>query len=83
MGYFISSKEWNKGYATEAFKAVIDELFSMGFKTVLAAHFIENPASGKVMEKCGLKRIDKEETIEYREQEHKAIYYAITSHFSD
>ena len=77
MGYFISSKEWNKGYATEAFEAVIKELFDMGFESVLAAHFEENPASGKVMQKCGLKRIDKEEIIDYRNKERRAIYYQI------
>ena len=77
IGYFISSKEWNHGYATEAFEAVIQEVFRIGFKSVIAAHFSDNHASGAVMKKCGLKRIDKEEIIEYRNQKHLAIYYQI------
>ena len=34
VGYFFAPKEWNKGYATEALKAAINELFRMGFEVV-------------------------------------------------
>ena len=77
VGYFIDSKEWNKGYATEALSAAIKELFAIGFKRVVAAHFESNPASGRVMQKCSMKRIDKTEKIEYRGVQHHCIYYAI------
>ena len=77
MGYFIDSNEWNKGYATEALKTAIDELFRIGFSSVIAAHFENNPASGRVMQKCGMKRIDREETITYRNNNHRCIYYQI------
>lgn len=40
---------------TEALKAVIDELFSSGIEKVIADHHIDNLASGRVMEKCGMK----------------------------
>lgn len=79
MGYFIAPDEWNNGYATEAFKAVIKQLFDMGFKNVEAAHFSDNYASQAVIKKCGLKRIDKEERINYRNKEHIALYYQIKS----
>ena len=46
---------WNKGYATEALTAVIQKLFNDGFEVVNAEHHINNIASGKVMEKCGMK----------------------------
>lgn len=75
MGYFINSHYWNKGYATEAFSAVIDELFRIGFDKIIAAHFEENPASGRVMQKCGMIKIAREETISYRDKEHRCIYY--------
>ena len=77
IGYFIDSREWNKGYATEALNVAIKELFAIGFKRVVAAHFESNPASGRVMQKCGMKLIDKTEEIEYRGVKHHCIYYAI------
>ena len=77
IGYFISSKEWNKGYASEAFEAVIKEVFDMGYHRVVAAFFEGNIASEKVMQKCGMKLAKKEETILYRGQNLKAIYYLI------
>ncbi len=55
IGYLLSYEHWNKGYVTEALSTVIKKLFDDGIKTVKAMHHIENPASGKVMEKCGMK----------------------------
>ncbi len=77
LGYLISPKEWNKGYATEALSASISELFRMGFKAVECAHFEENPASGKVMQKCGMQKIEKTELIDYAGSKHLCIYYRI------
>lgn len=54
LGYVISSREWNKGIAAETLKAVIDYLREEGFKTICAEHLSMNPASGRVMEKCGM-----------------------------
>ena len=79
VGYFISSKEWNKGYATEILSAAIKELFILGYKKVNAGHFACNPASGRVMQKCGMKRILKAETITYRGVDHDVIYYQIVN----
>ena len=44
----------NKGYTTEAFKKVIEFLFSLGVHKVIASHLVGNDASRRVMEKCGL-----------------------------
>ncbi len=55
IGYCYGSKWWNKGYATEALKAVIDYLKNkVGFKVICAEHLPSNPASGRVMEKSGM-----------------------------
>ncbi len=54
IGYVLSYKYWGNGLMTEAVKSVIEELFNCGFNTVGACHDINNPASGKVMEKCGM-----------------------------
>lgn len=55
VGYVLTYDYWNNGYLTESLKAVITELFNNGVETVLADHHVENIASGRVMEKCGMK----------------------------
>jgi len=54
IGYCITESHRNRGLATEACKALIQYLFSIGFYRVSAQHNPINPASGKVMEKCGM-----------------------------
>lgn len=55
-GYCLSRKHWGKGIMTEAYAAVLKYLFEeVGFHRIESCHSVENPASGKVMEKCGLK----------------------------
>jgi RimJ/RimL family protein N-acetyltransferase len=78
MGYVVSPAHWGNGFATEAFTAVIEELFAAGFDTVRAGAFVENTASMRVMEKCGMTRQDYTDTIDYRGITHTCIYYAIT-----
>ena len=77
IGYFIAPNEWNKGFATEALKTAIEELFRIGFDSVFATHFENNLASGRVMQKCGMTKIEKEETITYRNNSYRCIYYQI------
>lgn len=55
IGYCITKPCWNKGITTEATKAVINYFFSLGFNRIFSYHNPLNPASGKVMEKCGMK----------------------------
>lgn len=55
VGYAIGKKYWNKGYMSEALKAMIDLLFESGVHKVNACHIPENIASGRVMQKCGMK----------------------------
>lgn len=55
FGYNLRRDCWNQGYATEATRAMIDFAHrTFGVKTFYANHAIANPASGRVMEKCGL-----------------------------
>ena len=77
LGYVIAPAHWGNGCATEALAAAIDALFAAGFSAVTAGYFEENTASGRVMEKCGMRRIDKTDSIDYRGVTHKCIYYAI------
>ncbi|MBR4235616.1 MAG: GNAT family N-acetyltransferase [Clostridia bacterium] len=55
IGYVLAHDYWGRGIMTEAVKAVIGELFANGFEVVGACHAVGNPASGRVMEKCGMK----------------------------
>ncbi len=77
MGYVIHPDYKNNGYATEAFKAIISELFRIGFDTVRAGFFEENKASRRVMEKSGLKEIEFAEELEYRGIKHHCVYMEI------
>ena len=57
VGYSLSRAEWNQGFATEALSAVIRSAFSsLSLNRLEAQHDIRNPASGRVMEKCGMVR---------------------------
>ncbi|MCD8086839.1 MAG: GNAT family N-acetyltransferase [Clostridiales bacterium] len=54
LGYVLSCRYWGQGIMTEAVTAVIEELFRCGYETISAYHSVANPASGKVMVKCGM-----------------------------
>ena len=56
IGYCIGSHWWHKGIMTEALNAVIEYLFTeVGMNRVAARHDPNNPHSGGVMRKCGMK----------------------------
>lgn len=77
LGYVIHPDDQNQGYATEALKASIWELFQRGYRAVQAGYFEENTASGRVMEKSGMQPISKTDEIEYRGALHHCLYYEI------
>lgn len=77
LGYVIHPMHKNMGYATEMLRAVIDELFHKGFRQIAACAFENNAASIQVMQKCGMKKVAKEEDIFYRGVLHHCYYYAI------
>lgn len=78
IGYVMHPDHWGKGYTTEAVTALLPELRDMGFRTVRAGYFEENPASGRVMEKCGMQSTGTWDPIEYRGVTHKCLYREIT-----
>lgn len=53
IGYVLSRKFWNKGYMSEACKAVLNFLFSLGYDKVRIDALVNNIASNKVIIKCG------------------------------
>ena len=58
VGYSFSREYWNRGLATQALSAVISSAFDhiTGLNRLEAQHDVRNPASGRVMEKCGMRR---------------------------
>ena len=56
LGYWIGVPYWGRGYATEAARATLDFGFDeLGLNRVYARHMASNPASGRVMEKIGMR----------------------------
>jgi [ribosomal protein S5]-alanine N-acetyltransferase len=54
VGYWISEKQWGKGYATEALKILTDMAFNkLKIDRIQGFVFDGNTASEKVLEKCG------------------------------
>jgi RimJ/RimL family protein N-acetyltransferase len=54
LGYWIGKPYWGMGYATEAVEALIVYAFDTDrFDYLLAGHFIDNPASERVIRKLG------------------------------
>lgn len=53
LGYWIARDEWGKGYATEAARAVLRLARVIGHRRIAAGHFIDNPGSGRVLDKLG------------------------------
>ena len=54
VGYWIGRPYWNRGFCTEALACLIEHVhYSTSLPSLISGHFVDNPASGRVMEKCG------------------------------
>ena len=57
LGYWLGFDFWNKGFMTEAVRAVLQWGFSwLGLHRIEAACYSRNPNSYRVMEKCRMQR---------------------------
>ena len=57
VGYSLGRSWWGQGYATEALSCVLDLLFDrMKINRAEGQCDVRNPASARVMEKCGMRR---------------------------
>lgn len=53
-GYWVAKPYWNMGICTEALGLMIEHIRkTTKIKSLISGHFVDNPASGRVMEKCG------------------------------
>ena len=56
LGYWIGVPYWNRGYATEASAGVLEYGFTeLSLNRIVARHYQRNPASGRVLEKLGMR----------------------------
>lgn len=56
FGYWIARRHWGRGYATEAGRAMLATArHGLRLKRLDAGHFLDNPASGRVLEKLGFR----------------------------
>jgi RimJ/RimL family protein N-acetyltransferase len=55
FGYWIARSHWGNGYATEAGRAVSEIARSLGYSRLAAGHYVDNPASGRVLRKIGFR----------------------------
>lgn len=79
LGYVVHPDHWGKGHATAALVRAIGQLQELGYRQVITGAFRENTASIRVMEKAGMTRMEKEDTIEYRGTVHTCVYYHSTN----
>jgi ribosomal-protein-alanine N-acetyltransferase len=77
LGYWIAVDCWNRGYATEATRRILDFGFeTLGLHRIESRHFLRNPASGRVMQKSGMKQegIERDLVMKWDHFESLALY---------
>lgn len=55
LGYWFARPYWSRGYATEAAEGVLKIARTLGYRSIAAGHFLDNPASGRVLRKLGFR----------------------------
>src|SRR5687768_4918014 len=55
LGYWIARPFWGRGLATEAGAALLEIARALKLPRLQASHFVDNPASGRVLEKLGFR----------------------------
>jgi [ribosomal protein S5]-alanine N-acetyltransferase len=56
MGYWMGKPYWGQGYTTEAARALLAFGFNeLDLNRIYASYLVRNPASGRVMEKMGMR----------------------------
>lgn len=52
-GYWLAQERRGQGYMTEALTGVLETARALGIDRVEAGHYVDNPASGAVLRRCG------------------------------
>lgn len=55
LGYWVGKPFWNRGYATEAARLIVEYGFDqLQLNRISSRYLVRNPASGRVMQKIGM-----------------------------
>jgi len=78
IGYWIGKPWWGNGFATEAARTLVEHCFGdAGFQRLTCGHFVDNPASARVIAKLGFRRIGQDaQWCEARKSEVPTVKYA-------
>lgn len=56
LGYWLGEPWWGNGFVTEAARRAMRFAFEeLGAEKLTSGHYLDNPASGRVLEKCGFR----------------------------
>jgi len=56
LGYWLGEAYWNRGYASEASRALVNFAFEdLGVERLVAGHYVDNHPSGRVLTKLGFR----------------------------
>lgn len=55
FGYWIARDHWGRGYATEAGRGALEIARALGHRRAVAGHYLDNPASARVLRKLGFR----------------------------
>jgi RimJ/RimL family protein N-acetyltransferase len=80
LGYWIGVPFWNRGYCTEAARALVDHAFEgLNLERIEARHLNINPASGSVIKKIGLKlKGVSHQSVRKGDELHGLTHYALS-----
>ncbi len=77
LGYWVGRPHWNEGYATESARRTVEYGFDdLGLNRISSRHLVRNPASGRVMQKIGMRHEGtlREATIKWDRFEDLELY---------
>ncbi len=86
LGYWIGREYWNRGYCTEAARAVLEYGFNqLLLHKITSSHFVRNPSSGKVMRKIGMKKEGflKKHVLKNNKYEDLLVYGVLRNEWGD
>lgn len=80
IGYWLGVPFWGRGYIPEAVAALIEKIFSEGYRNIWCAHHEGNDRSRRVIEKCGFEyRYTRPWRSEETGEEYTTLYYRLTT----